>query len=188
VRFLATVELGLLAPQPALGLGHLHPFTSAKPDQVGLDYVDSPGPSSRMRGRMKRFPMVELWPFAVRVHQTRLCARDAANECVPRCGVSARVSPAWNGQRSQDRRGFTLSPYQPRLSVMAANIPNCPPHPGSGSHHPRVHIHGNHRPERSWPVGGGPMSRRTHDRRPPLAEDWCMARLHGRRVASVATE
>ena len=36
-RFLATVELGLLAPQPALGLGHLHPFTSAKPDQVGLE-------------------------------------------------------------------------------------------------------------------------------------------------------
>ena len=35
--FLATVELELLAAQPALGLGDLHPFTRTEPDQVGLE-------------------------------------------------------------------------------------------------------------------------------------------------------
>ena len=35
----------------------------------------------RMTGRTESFPMVELWPVTVRVHQTRLCARNAA---VPR--------------------------------------------------------------------------------------------------------
>jgi hypothetical protein len=51
VRFLAAVELGLLATQPAFGLGDLHALAGAEPDQVGLDYVDSFGPSSRMAGR-----------------------------------------------------------------------------------------------------------------------------------------
>ncbi len=76
--FLPRVELGLLAAKAPLGLGDLHALAGAEPDQVGLDYVDTPGPSSRERGRMKTLPMVELWPFAVRVHQTRLCARNAA--------------------------------------------------------------------------------------------------------------
>src|SRR4051794_31238183 len=33
VRLLATVELGLFATQPTLGLGDLHAFAGAKPDQ-----------------------------------------------------------------------------------------------------------------------------------------------------------
>jgi len=35
VRLLATVELGLFATQPTLGLGDLHALDRAKPDQVG---------------------------------------------------------------------------------------------------------------------------------------------------------
>src|SRR3954451_19207708 len=37
VRLLATVELGLFATQPTLGLGDLHALDRAKPDQVGLE-------------------------------------------------------------------------------------------------------------------------------------------------------
>src|SRR3954454_5569410 len=37
VRLLATVELGLFATQPTLGLGDLHAFSGTKPDQVGLE-------------------------------------------------------------------------------------------------------------------------------------------------------
>jgi hypothetical protein len=43
--FLAAVELGLLAAEPVLGLGDLHALAGAQPDQVGLDYMDTPGPS-----------------------------------------------------------------------------------------------------------------------------------------------
>src|SRR5680860_393083 len=39
---------------------------------------------------MKSLPMVELWPFAVRVHQTRLCARNAACQDVQLCGSGRR--------------------------------------------------------------------------------------------------
>jgi hypothetical protein len=35
VRLLPPVELGLLATQPALGLGDLHALAGAEPDQVG---------------------------------------------------------------------------------------------------------------------------------------------------------
>jgi hypothetical protein len=78
VRFLTTVELGVLAAQPALGLGDLHALAGAQPDQVGLDYVDNSGLSSRMTGRTEPFPTVEAWPVAVRVHRTMVCARNAA--------------------------------------------------------------------------------------------------------------
>ncbi len=37
----AEVELGLLATQSSLGLGYLHPFSGAEPDQVRFDYVDT---------------------------------------------------------------------------------------------------------------------------------------------------
>jgi hypothetical protein len=37
VRLLATVELGLFATQPTLGLGDLHALAGTKPDQVGLE-------------------------------------------------------------------------------------------------------------------------------------------------------
>src|SRR3954452_24135648 len=37
VRLLATVELGLFAAQPTLGLGDLYAFAGTKPDQVGLE-------------------------------------------------------------------------------------------------------------------------------------------------------
>src|SRR5680860_707101 len=43
VGFLTSVELGLLAAQSALGLGDLHAFAGAQPDQVGLNYVDNSG-------------------------------------------------------------------------------------------------------------------------------------------------
>jgi hypothetical protein len=68
---LVRLQLRLPTAQPALCLGNLHPFASAQSDQVGFDYVDSCGLSSRMTGRREPFPMVELWPVAVRVHQTR---------------------------------------------------------------------------------------------------------------------
>ena len=40
VSFLTAVELGLLATQPALGLGDLHALAGAEPDQVGLELGD----------------------------------------------------------------------------------------------------------------------------------------------------
>ncbi len=43
---------------------------------------------------MKPLSMVELWPFAVRVHQTRLsarCAADPGERSRPPCGRSGRV-------------------------------------------------------------------------------------------------
>jgi len=40
VSFLAGVELGLLPPQPTLGLGDLHALAGAQPDQVGLKLGD----------------------------------------------------------------------------------------------------------------------------------------------------
>jgi len=43
---LLAVELGLLAAQPALGLGDLHALAGAEPDQVGFDSVDKPAVSS----------------------------------------------------------------------------------------------------------------------------------------------
>jgi len=47
VCFLSAVELGLLAAQPALGLGDLYALAGAEPDQVGFNYVDKPAVSSR---------------------------------------------------------------------------------------------------------------------------------------------
>ena len=43
--------------------------------------------------------MVELWPFAVRVHQTRLCARNAA------CQGAARMSGTRVPARQCERLG-----------------------------------------------------------------------------------
>ena len=40
MRFLARVELGLLAAQTAFGLGDLHALAGAHPDQVGLELGD----------------------------------------------------------------------------------------------------------------------------------------------------
>ncbi len=40
VGLLAGVELGLLAAQLALGLGHPHSFARTQPDQVGLELGD----------------------------------------------------------------------------------------------------------------------------------------------------
>jgi hypothetical protein len=40
VCFLARVELGLLAPQPTLGLGDSHALLGAQPDEVGLEFGD----------------------------------------------------------------------------------------------------------------------------------------------------
>ena len=37
MRLLATVEPGLFATQPTLGLGDLHALAGTKPDQVGLE-------------------------------------------------------------------------------------------------------------------------------------------------------
>jgi hypothetical protein len=84
---LVWLQLRLLASQPALGFGALHPFSGAQPDQIGLDYVDSPGPSSRITGWTEPFARVELWPLAVGVHRTGL----SAAECPEVACVRARA-------------------------------------------------------------------------------------------------
>ena len=38
--FLPRVKPGLLAAEPTLGLGYLHPFAGAQPNQVGLELRD----------------------------------------------------------------------------------------------------------------------------------------------------
>src|SRR5215207_6342642 len=48
---LVRLQRWLLAPQPPLRLRHLHALPGAHPDQVGLDYVDSLAPSSRITAR-----------------------------------------------------------------------------------------------------------------------------------------
>ena len=49
--------------------------------RVVLDYMDNSCLSSRMTGRTEPFPTVEVWPVAVRVHRTMVCARNAADPC-----------------------------------------------------------------------------------------------------------
>ncbi|GAA3707585.1 hypothetical protein GCM10022204_26890 [Microlunatus aurantiacus] len=66
VRFLRGLELGRLPPQAALGLGDGEPLAGAGPGEVGLDYVDNSGLSSRMRGTDRIQAVV--WPVAGRVH------------------------------------------------------------------------------------------------------------------------
>ena len=48
------------AVQGRLGPGDFHAGLGAGADQVGFDYVDSRGLSSRMTGRKEPFAMVEL--------------------------------------------------------------------------------------------------------------------------------
>ena len=76
---LVRLQLRLLAAQPTLRLRHLHALPGAQPDQIRLDYVDNSVLSSRMTGRTEPFPTVEVWPVAVRVHRTMVCARNAAD-------------------------------------------------------------------------------------------------------------
>lgn len=65
VRLLLGVEFGLLAAQPALGLGDLHPLAGAHPDQVGLELRDhgqhvEQQPAYRIAGVVHRAADVEL--------------------------------------------------------------------------------------------------------------------------------
>ena len=90
---------------------------------VAFDYVDNSGLSSRLTGRTEPFPTVEVWPVAVRVHRTMVCARNAAD---PHGRSAHAICARWVRTRTVEVQRFRFRRF-PGRSARVGRSPQCMP-------------------------------------------------------------
>ena len=120
-RLLLGGELGLLAPQPALGAGDLHPFARAHPDQVGLELGDhrqhvEQQPADRVARIMNRAADAQAHLPARQLLDDVASVGHRARQTIE-LGHHQRVAGPARRQRLTQPRPITPSTGQPMIDI-----------------------------------------------------------------------